>query len=90
VITLQFNLDLSLDIAEQEVQGGDSTRGRNLLPQDRFRCARSTPRSIRRYAPIMTLAVTSKSLAADRTKTSSKTRLAQKLSQQAPASALSA
>src|SRR5215813_3204894 len=33
VITLQFNLDLSLDIAEQEVQAAINAAG-NLLPSD--------------------------------------------------------
>src|SRR5579863_5218972 len=33
VITLQFNLDLSLDVAEQEVQASINAAG-NLLPSD--------------------------------------------------------
>ena len=45
VITLQFNLDLSLDIAEQEVQAAINAGG-NLLPAD-LPAPRSTPRSIR-------------------------------------------
>ena len=45
VITLQFNLDLSLDVAEQEVQAAINAAG-NLLPST-CRPRRSTPRSTR-------------------------------------------
>ena len=45
VITLQFDLNLSLDIAEQEVQAAINAAG-NLLPPT-CRRRRSTPRSIR-------------------------------------------
>ena len=62
VITLQFSLDISLDIAEQEVQAAINAAG-NLLPSD-------LPAPRRRFtgklnpadAPIMTLALTSKTL----------------------------
>ena len=58
VITLQFSLDLSLDIAEQEVQAAINAAG-NLLPTDLPAppiYAKVNPAD----APILTLAVTSK------------------------------
>ena len=80
VITLQFNLDLSLDIAEQEVQAAINAGG-NLLPQDLPMppvYAKVNPAD----APIMTLAVASKSLPLIEIEDLVETRLAQKLSQQ--------
>ena len=80
VITLQFNLDLSLDIAEQEVQAAINAGG-NLLPQDLPAppvYAKVNPAD----APIMTLAVASKSLPLIEIEDLVETRLAQKLSQQ--------
>ncbi len=80
VITLQFDLDLSLDIAEQEVQAAINAGG-NLLPQDLPIppiYAKVNPAD----APIMTLAVTSKSLPLIDVEDYVETRLAQKLSQQ--------
>src|SRR5579862_674641 len=60
VITLQFGLDLSLDIAEQEVQAAINAAG-NVLPNDL-----PTPPTYAKFnpadAPIMTLAVTSETL----------------------------
>ena len=60
VITLQFSLDLSLDVAEQEVQASINAAG-NLLPSDL-----PTPPIYAKVnpadAPILTLAVTSKTL----------------------------
>src|SRR5450830_1751694 len=60
VITLQFNLDLSLDIAEQEVQAAINA-GNNFLPTDL-----PMPPVYNKVnpadTPIMTLALTSKSL----------------------------
>ncbi|HQT64629.1 MAG: multidrug transporter subunit MdtC [Acidocella sp. 20-57-95] len=61
VITLQFNLSLSLDIAEQEVQAALNAAG-NLLPSDLPAppiYAKVNPAN----APILTLAITSKTLA---------------------------
>src|SRR5690349_21531483 len=61
VITLQFSLDLSLDIAEQEVQAAINAAG-NLLPSDLPAppiYAKVNPAD----APILTLAATSKTLA---------------------------
>jgi multidrug efflux pump len=60
VITLQFDLSLSLDIAEQEVQAAINAAG-NLLPSDLPAppiYAKVNPAD----APILTLAVTSKTL----------------------------
>jgi multidrug efflux pump len=79
VITLQFNLDLSLDIAEQEVQAAINASG-NLLPADLPAppiYAKVNPAD----APILTLAVTSKTLALTDLEDFSETRLAQKISQ---------
>src|ERR1700688_3842956 len=79
VITLQFGLDLSLDIAEQEVQAAINASG-NLLPADLPAppiYAKVNPAD----APILTLSVTSNSLARTDLDDLSETRLAQKISQ---------
>src|SRR5689334_8183468 len=79
VITLQFSLDLSLDVAEQEVQAAINAAG-NLLPSDLPAppiYAKINPAD----APIMTLAVTSKTLPLTQLEELSETRLAQKVSQ---------
>jgi multidrug efflux pump len=79
VITLQFSLDLSLDIAEQEVQAAINAAG-NLLPSDLPAppiYAKVNPAD----APILTLAVTSKTLALTDLEDLSETRLASKISQ---------
>ena len=79
VITLQFGLDLSLDIAEQEVQAAINAAG-NLLPADLPAppiYSKVNPAD----APILTLAVTSKTLALTDLEDYSETRLAQKISQ---------
>src|ERR1051326_1357557 len=68
VITLQFSLDLSLDVAEQEVQAAINAAG-NLLPSD-------LP-----APPILTLAVPSQTLPLTELEALSETTLAQKLSQ---------
>src|ERR1700746_2865573 len=79
VITLQFSLDLSLDVAEQEVQAAINAAG-NLLPSDL-----PTPPIYSKVnpadAPILTLAVTSKTMALTDLQDFSETRLAQKISQ---------
>jgi multidrug efflux pump len=80
VITLQFNLDLSLDIAEQEVQAAINAAG-NLLPSDLPAppiYAKVNPAD----APILTLALTSKTLPLTQVEDLADTRLAQKISQQ--------
>jgi multidrug efflux pump len=79
VITLQFSLDLSLDVAEQEVQASINAAG-NLLPSDL-----PTPPIYSKVnpadAPILTIAVTSKTLPLTTLEDMSETSLAQKISQ---------
>jgi multidrug efflux pump len=79
VVTLQFSLDLGLDVAEQEVQAAINAAN-NLLPNDL-----PTPPTYAKFnpadAPIMTLAVTSKTLKLTEVEDMSFTRLAQKVSQ---------
>jgi multidrug efflux pump len=79
VITLRFSLDLSLDIAEQEVQAAINASG-NLLPSDLPAppiYAKVNPAD----APILTLAVTSATLPLTQVQNYAETRLAQKISQ---------
>ncbi|MGA9008117.1 MAG: multidrug efflux RND transporter permease subunit [Xanthobacteraceae bacterium] len=79
VITLQFNLDLSLDVAEQQVQAAINAAN-NLLPSDLPAppiYSKVNPAD----APILTLAVTSKTLPLTEIEEMSETRLAQKISQ---------
>src|SRR5579872_653866 len=79
VITLQFSLDLSLDIAEQEVQAAINA-GSNLLPSDL-----PTPPIYNKVnpadTPILTLALTSKTLPLTQVEAFAETRLAPKISQ---------
>src|SRR6516225_9727043 len=80
IITLQFSLDLSLDVAEQEVQAAINAAN-NLLPSDLPVppvYAKVNPAD----APILTLAVTSKSMPLTTVEDLSETRIAQKISQQ--------
>jgi len=79
VITLQFTLDLSLDIAEQEVQAAINGAG-NLLPSDLPAppiYAKVNPAD----APVLTLALTSKTLPLTTVEDLADTRLAQNISQ---------
>ncbi|MBF0571081.1 MAG: MdtB/MuxB family multidrug efflux RND transporter permease subunit [Candidatus Omnitrophica bacterium] len=79
VITLQFSLDLSIDIAEQEVQAAVNA-GANLLPADLPSppvYSKVNPAD----APILTLALTSKILPLPQVEDLADTRLAQKISQ---------
>jgi multidrug efflux pump len=79
VITLQFNLTLALDIAEQEVQAAINAAG-NLLPADLPAppiYAKVNPAD----APILTLAISSKTLPLPQIQDLIDTRLAQKMSQ---------
>ena len=80
VITLQFDLSLSLDIAEQEVQAAinasNSLLPNNLLPAPPV-YAKVNPAD----APVITLAVTSNSLPITRVQDLADTRIAQKISQ---------
>jgi multidrug efflux pump len=79
VITLQFNLDLGLDVAEQEVQAAINAAG-NLLPSDLPAppiYAKVNPAD----APVMTLALTSKTVPLTRVEDLADQVLAQKISQ---------
>ncbi len=79
MITLQFNLSVSLDVAEEEVQAAINAAN-NLLPADLPAppiYAKVNPAD----APILTLALTSKTLPLIRLEDLAETRLAQKLSE---------
>jgi multidrug efflux pump len=79
VITLQFGLNISLDIAEQEVQAAINAAG-NLLPTDLPAppiYAKVNPAD----APILTLALTSTTMPLPQVEDMANTRLAQKISQ---------
>ena len=79
VITLQFSLNLGLDVAEQEVQAAINAAG-NLLPSDLPAppiYAKVNPAD----APVLTLALTSKTLPLPQVEDLADTRLAQKISQ---------
>jgi multidrug efflux pump len=79
VITLQFTLDLNLDIAEQQVQAAINAAS-TFLPRDL-----STPPIYSKVnpadAPILTLALTSATLPLPQVEDLAETRLAQKISQ---------
>ncbi|MEO9382890.1 MdtB/MuxB family multidrug efflux RND transporter permease subunit [Chromobacterium phragmitis] len=79
VITLQFNLDLTLDVAEQEVQAAINAAG-NLLPSDLPSppiYSKVNPAD----TPVLTIAVSSPTLPLTKLQDLADTRLAQKLSQ---------
>ncbi len=79
VITLQFNLQLTLDVAEQEVQAAINAGG-SLLPTDLPAppvYAKVNPAD----APVLTLAVTSGTMPLTEVRNLIETRLAQKISQ---------
>src|SRR6267378_3599338 len=79
IITLRFNLNLSLDIAEQEVQAAINAAN-NLLPSDLPAppiYAKVNPAD----APILTLALTSKTLPLPEVADLADTRMVQKISQ---------
>ena len=79
VITLQFSLAINLDVAEQEVQAAINAAG-NLLPTDLPAppiYAKVNPAD----APILTLALTSKTMPLPQIEDVADTRLAQKISQ---------
>jgi multidrug efflux pump len=79
IITLQFSLDLSLDVAEQEVQAAINASF-TFLPKDL-----PTPPVYSKVnpadAPILTLALTSDTLALPQVEDMADTRFAQKISQ---------
>jgi multidrug efflux pump len=79
VITLQFNLSLPIDVAEQEVQAAISA-GQNLLPQDLPAppiYAKVNPAD----APVLTLGITSAVMPLTEVQDMADTRVAQKISQ---------
>jgi multidrug efflux pump len=79
LITLQFGLDLSLDVAEQEVQAAINA-GSNFLPQDLPAppvYSKVNPAD----APILTLGIASKTMPLPQVQNLVDTRLAQKISQ---------
>ncbi len=79
VITLQFNLNLGLDVAEQEVQAAINASN-NLLPSDLL-----TPPTYSKVnpadKPIMTIAISSNEMPITKLEDLVDTRLAQQLSQ---------
>jgi multidrug efflux pump len=79
VVTLQFDLSLNLDIAEQEVQAAINASG-NLLPQSLPAppiYAKVNPAD----APILTLGITSPAVPITQLEDMADTRIAQKISQ---------
>ena len=79
VITLQFNLSLDLDVAEQEVQAAISA-AQNLVPQDLPAppvYAKVNPAD----APVLSLGITSKVMPLTQVEDLADTRVAQKISQ---------
>jgi len=79
VITLEFNLDENIDVAEQEVQAAINAAN-SFLPTDLPNppiYSKVNPTD----APIMTLALTSDSLPLDKIEDAADTNLAQKISQ---------
>jgi multidrug efflux pump len=79
VITLEFNLDENIDVAEQEVQAAINAAN-SFLPTDLPNppiYSKVNPAD----APIMTLALTSDSLPLDKVEDAADTNLAQKISQ---------
>ncbi|MGB7469583.1 MAG: efflux RND transporter permease subunit, partial [Candidatus Acidiferrum sp.] len=79
LVTLQFNLDLSIDVAEQEVQASINAAS-NLLPQ-----GLPNPPTYNKInpadAPILTLSLTSDSLPLSKIEDLTDTMLAQKMAQ---------
>jgi len=79
VVTLQFSLDLSLDVAEQQVQAGINAAS-TFLPRDLPNppvYSKVNPAD----APILTLALTSSTLPLSQVEDFAETRFAQKISQ---------
>jgi multidrug efflux pump len=79
VITLQFSLDLNIDVAEQEVQAAINSAG-TYLPRDLPNppvYSKTNPAD----TPIMTLALTSKTMPLSEVQDLADTRLAQKIAQ---------
>jgi multidrug efflux pump len=79
LITLQFTLDLNIDVAEQEVQAAINA-ATSFLPTDLPNppiYSKTNPAD----APVLTLALTSKTLPLSKVEDLADTRLAQKISQ---------
>src|SRR5262245_10454475 len=79
VITLQFSLDLNIDVAEQQMQAAINAAG-TYLPKDLPNppiYSKTNPAD----APVLTLALTSKTLPLVKIENAADTRLAQKISQ---------
>ena len=79
LVTLQFTLDLNIDVAEQEVQAAINAAG-TFLPRDLPNppiYSKTNPAD----APILTLALTSDTLPLSKVQDLADTRLAQKISQ---------
>src|SRR5580658_9274098 len=79
VVTLQFILDLNIDVAEQQVQAAINASA-TFLPKDLPNppiYAKTNPAD----APILTLALTSKTIPLSKVEDFADTRLAQKISQ---------
>ncbi len=79
LITLQFALDLNIDIAEQEVQAAINAAG-TFLPRDLPNppiYSKTNPAD----APILTLAITSKTIPLPKIEDLAETRMAQRISQ---------
>src|ERR1044071_5718059 len=79
LITLQFSLELNIDVAEQEVQAAINAAG-TFLPRDLPNppvYSKTNPAD----APILTLALSSDTLALSKVEDLADTRLAQKISQ---------
>src|SRR5881394_3169987 len=79
IITLQFSLDLNIDVAEQQVQAAINASG-TFLPKDLPNppvYSKTNPAD----APILTLALTSATLPLRKVQDLADTRLAQKISQ---------
>ena len=80
IVTLQFSLDLSLDVAEQEVQAAINAAG-TFLPTADLPSPPIYSKVNPADAPILTLALTSKTLPLTQLEDLADTRLAQKISQ---------
>ena len=79
IITLQFVLDLNIDVAEQQVQAAINASG-SFLPRDLPNppiYSKTNPAD----SPVLTLALTSKTLPLSKVEDLADTRLAQKISQ---------
>ena len=79
LITLQFSLDLSIDVAEQEVQAAINA-AQNLLPQN-LPVPPIYSKTNPADAPILTLALTSTTVPLPKIEELAETRMAQRISQ---------